>query len=158
MLSLLSKICKILNDYNVQYLIIGGTAVSYHGYSRSTILPNGKISDKYDFDIWYRPTLSNYINITKSLKKFNIEIGNDFSKFYFFQKEFNEYELDFLPYLEFITEKDNKKIFIDFYNKRDISRHNNVDIHFINKKNLIYIKKLSNRPKDIIDIEHLNNI
>lgn len=154
---LLSKICKILNDSNIIYLIIGGTAVAYHGYSRKTLLSNGEESDKYDFDIWYQPTIENYINIIKTLKYFDINFNdNDLSKFYVFRKEYDNYKLDLIPFLEFLDKKDNKKFFINFYNRRNISTINNINIHFINKEDLIYIKKLSNRPKVINDIKNLS--
>ena len=154
---LLSKICKVLNDNNVIYLIIGGTAVAYHGYSRKTTLPDGKESDKYDFDIWYQPTLKNYINIIKSLKYFDINFNdNDLSKFYIFRKEYDNYKLDLIPFLEKLDRKRCKKLFIQFYNRCYTSTINNIKLYFISKEDLIYIKKFSNRPKDIDDIKNLS--
>jgi hypothetical protein len=41
---LFSEFLKSLNDHGVDYLIIGGYAVGYHGYSRTTD----------DFDLWVR--------------------------------------------------------------------------------------------------------
>ena len=30
------EICKMLNQYGVEYLIVGGTAVGFHGYYRGS--------------------------------------------------------------------------------------------------------------------------
>lgn len=142
----LSKICRILNKYDVQYLIIGGTCVAFHGYSRSTILPNGQNVDKHDFDIWYRPTISNYANLIKVLKILNFDFEEDYTKFEIYRKEFNNYNLDFLPKpLEEISIKDSNKLFIDFYNNRDISNSIGTDINFLDIDDLIYLKKLTKR-------------
>ena len=42
--------CEILNKHEVEYLIIGGTAVAIHGYARPSMDPDGLYMDKYDID------------------------------------------------------------------------------------------------------------
>lgn len=155
----LSKICEILNKNNIQYLIIGGTCVTFHGYSRSTTLPNGQQIDKHDFDIWYRPTLSNYVNLIKVLKTLNFDFEEDYTKFENYRKEYNDYNLDFLPKpFEEIDNGNSNKLFIKFYNERDISDSTGIDINFLNIDDLIYLKSLSKREKDIKDLIELNKI
>ena len=151
----LSNICKVLNDFNVQYLIIGGTCVAYHSEYRSTTLSDGKKTDKYDFDIWYRPTLDNYVNLMKSLKIFGFKDINDYYKFEYFRKSYDDYQLDFLPTINDIPINDSKKKFKEYYNNRDISTINNINLYFLSKKDLISIKSNSDRPKDIGDIKLL---
>jgi len=43
-------ICKILDNHDVEYLIIGGTAVAIHGYIRLSTTPDGSILGKHDFN------------------------------------------------------------------------------------------------------------
>jgi len=143
----LSKICKVLNDNNVKYLIIGGTSVAFYGYHRKSIQPNGVESDKFDIDIWYKPSLDNYVNLLKSLKILNFDFEEDYTKFEYYRKEYDNYILEFLPGLE-----------QNYYNNKRIFSFNGADIHFISFDDLITIKKISNRRKDLIDIENLIKI
>ena len=43
------EILKVLNKHNVHFILIGGVAVNYYGFSR----PTG------DLDIWLEPTENN---------------------------------------------------------------------------------------------------
>jgi hypothetical protein len=52
----LLHVCKILHKHSVEFLIVGGTAVSLHGYYRHSTNSAGQILDKPDLDIWYYPT------------------------------------------------------------------------------------------------------
>lgn len=155
----LSYICKILNSNNVQYLIIGGTSVGYHGYSRITYSPDGKEIDKYDFDIWYNPTYSNNKNLLQALKQFGFNVKeNDITNFSFYSKNFEKYKLDILPkILNYENIIDSSKRFRLYYNNCDVSEYNDIDMLFINKNDLIESKKLIGRKKDIDDIDNLLN-
>jgi hypothetical protein len=51
---------QLLNENNVQYLIIGGYAVAYHGYPRYT----------KDIDVWVWIDPDNAKNIVKALTDF----------------------------------------------------------------------------------------
>ena len=44
------EVCKILNNHSVRYLIVGGTAVAYHGYFRWSVDSAGLASEKFDLD------------------------------------------------------------------------------------------------------------
>jgi predicted nucleotidyltransferase len=156
---ILKYVCEIFNKHKVKYIIIGGMAVAYHGHSRSTMLPNGQESDKFDIDILYQPTLTNNFNLIKSLKELGFDIhGSGSSSFPVYSKDFDEFGLDFLPYLPGLenTELSKKReLFSLYYNKRDISIYDGVKIPFISLDDLIEIKKFSSRPKDLEDIEEL---
>ena len=41
----LQRVLQLLNDHRVDYLVVGGYAVGYHGYPRATV----------DLDIWVLP-------------------------------------------------------------------------------------------------------
>ena len=58
-------VCQILNKNAVQYLIVGGTAVAFHGYFRWSQNPSGDPAEKFDLDIWYNPTYDNYFKLLK---------------------------------------------------------------------------------------------
>ena len=46
------EVCDILNKNDVQYLIVGGTAVAFHGYFRWSQNSLGQVAEKFDLDIW----------------------------------------------------------------------------------------------------------
>jgi len=74
--SLLS-VCRLLEKYNVGYMLIGGAAVALYGYYRHSINIHGELTDKPDIDIWYNPTYENYFNILNVMK----DLGQDISEF-----------------------------------------------------------------------------
>ena len=47
------QICRLLNKHEVDYILIGGWAVIYHGYPRATA----------DIDFLYKATIENYNNL-----------------------------------------------------------------------------------------------
>ena len=49
-----------LNNYKVDYMVIGAYAVNIHGYSRFTI----------DFDIWSNPEKKNSVRLLKAIEEF----------------------------------------------------------------------------------------
>lgn len=62
----LLTVCKLLDKFNVQYMLVGGAAVALNGYYRHSINTSGELTDKPDIDIWYNPTYGNYFNIPLS--------------------------------------------------------------------------------------------
>ncbi len=73
----LITLCKLLEKYNVRYMLIGGTAVALNGYYRNSINIAGELTDKPDIDLWYNPTYENYFNILNVME----ELGQDISEF-----------------------------------------------------------------------------
>ena len=53
---------KLLNSHNVEYLLVGGYAVGYHGYPRAT----------GDMDIWVAVSESNALKTAKVLIDFGM--------------------------------------------------------------------------------------
>lgn len=152
------EVCKALNDYTVQYLIVGGTAVGFHGYYRDTTDNMGKSINKHDFDFWFNPTLENYYNILKAVKS----LGRDVSRLEteiapnpkksFLKFEFNEFKIDFLPEIKGL------KTFNDSFSKRRESVVCDVHISIISFEDLLVTKQTNPRQKDINDILELKKI
>lgn len=65
----LLTVCKLLEKHNVQYILIGGTAVALNGYYRHSINIAGELTDKPDIDVWYNPTYGNYFNILNVMEE-----------------------------------------------------------------------------------------
>ncbi len=150
-------VCRTLNKFSVEYLIVGGTAVALHGYYRSSRNVAGQQVEKPDLDFWYNPTYSNYIRLLNALQ----DLGQDVTKYKeeqtpdplksFFRYEFEKYTIDFLPKLKASLK------FRSSFNKRETVTLDNTEIPFINYEDLILDKKTDARSKDITDIEQLAN-
>ena len=68
------RVCQILNKNEVHYLIVGGTAVAFHGYFRWSQNPAGAPTDKFDLDIWYNPAYDNYFKLLKALAELDQDV------------------------------------------------------------------------------------
>ena len=154
----LLTVCKLLEKHNVQYILIGGTAVALNGYYRHSINIAGELTDKPDIDIWYNPTYGNYFNILKVIE----ELGQDVTEFKneqspnprksFFKLYFEEFTFDILPEI-----KANIK-FLEANKRKETVELEETQIHFMNYFDLIEDKKATARKKDLEDIEQLKKI
>jgi hypothetical protein len=154
----LLTVCKLLNDYKVQYILIGGTAVALNGYYRHSINLAGELAEKPDIDIWYNPTYENYFNILKVIE----QLGQDITEFKnektpnprksFFKLTFEEFTVDILPEIK----ADIK--FLDAYKRKETAELEETPIHFMNYLDLIHDKKATARKKDFDDIDQLKKI
>jgi predicted nucleotidyltransferase len=57
---------KLLNSHNVEFLVIGGFAVGFHGYPRTTS----------DIDIWIRKTPDNVGRVVDAIREFGFNTPN----------------------------------------------------------------------------------
>ena len=55
---------RLLSEKNVKYVIVGGYAVGYHGYPRST----------GDMDVWVDSTEENADRLVRALKAFGFDV------------------------------------------------------------------------------------
>lgn len=149
------NVCKTLNKRSVEYLIVGGTAVALHGYYRLSRNDAGQVAEKHDLDFWYNPTYNNYFRLLDALedlgqnvKRFRDEITPNPKKS-FFKLEDEKFTIDFLPELPGLLK------FRQSFDQRVTSNIGEVEISFINLKDLLKNKQALGRPKDIEDIERL---
>ncbi len=99
----LLNICRILGKHQVQYLIVGGIAVGFHGFIRISTTSSGQPAEKQDFDLWYNPTYENYFRLLDALE----DLGQDVQEFKnertpqplrsFFKFNCPNFTVDFLP-------------------------------------------------------------
>ena len=148
-------VCKILNKNAVQYLIVGGTAVAFHGYFRWSQNSSGAPAEKFDLDIWYNPTYENYFSLLNSLG----ELGQDVTEFLeekspnplksYFRFNLEKFTLDFLPKLKGLSR------FRQSFEKKEIVSIRGVDMPIIGIDDLLQDKAINSRLKDLVDIKQL---
>lgn len=95
----LKRVCDTLNKNEVDYMVIGGIAVGYYGYQRVSGF-NPEI--KADLDFWYKPTITNYLNIVKSLVDLNVDTEPLSTRVFnpktsFLKIPHGSFHIDFLP-------------------------------------------------------------
>ena len=137
------ELLRLIEEHGIEYMIVGGYAVAYHGYPRFT----------KDIDLFFRLTSENALRLRQALVKFG-----------FHEKD--------LP-LDAFTTVGNVLTFgiaparVDLLNEIDgvtfdearpnavRGRYGNVDVTFIGLADLVKNKKATPRIKDKGDIEEL---
>lgn len=147
----IKELITALKKEKINYMIVGGYAVNFHGYSRNTV----------DIDLIIKFTLSN-------LKKMEILLNN--------MGLISKLPIDALSVFKFRDEyiKNRNLIAWNFYNEKDPTdqvdilithdvsdfksekfRVGDLEMKVISKDDLIKMKKKSGRDKDLLDIKEL---
>ncbi|MFT5618432.1 MAG: hypothetical protein ACI85I_001665 [Arenicella sp.] len=50
LIDILLSVCKLLEKHDVEYVIVGGVAISLHGYHRNSVNMAGELAEKPDLD------------------------------------------------------------------------------------------------------------
>ena len=134
---------QLLNSKEVDYLLVGGYAVSYHGYPRAT----------GDMDIWIAIHPRNAGKVVEALKEFGFGLPN-LSQDLFLEEE-RIIRMGMPPFrIEVFTTISG----VDFdkcYARRVTDIVDDVEIKFISLEDLKLNKQTSNRPKDVNDLLNL---
>lgn len=137
-----------LYDAHVEFMLIGGYAVIYHGYPRFTS----------DMDIWLKPDNENKKKVLSALRSYKITAEHiekvnefDFTKGHSFYVGENKNRIDFITHIVGVTynEADIKKVFLNIDGKK---------IPVIPFEHLILNKILAGRPQDKADVDMLRKI
>ncbi|HMI68106.1 MAG TPA: hypothetical protein VK517_18820 [Cyclobacteriaceae bacterium] len=150
----LNKVCKALSNHNVDYLVVGGAAVSYYGHKRPSAIIKSKPELKVDLDFWYNPTVSNFYNLLNALDDLAVDTA-DLRKIVFnpnrtFLKIPHEaFHTDFLPVMKGLSsyresKKRSEKVQID-----------GNELYIIGYDDLVLNKRSVNRQIDKIDLDEL---
>ncbi len=134
---------KLLNSHRVEYLLIGGYAVGYHGYPRAT----------GDMDLWVAIRQNNADKLVVVLKEFGLT-SPQLSANIFLQED-QIIRMGVPPMrIELLTTISG----VDFdscYSERIVDVIDNVEVHIINLKHLKQNKQASGRHKDLDDLQYL---
>lgn len=140
---------KALQDYHVDYIMVGGYATNLHGYQRFT----------GDMDIWLRDTPDNRKALRKAFKSCGMGDYPMIERMQFVPgwTEFhlnNGLRLDIMTGMKGLE----KYTFDECMEMASIADIDNVKIPFLHINQLIENKRIVNRPKDQLDVEALEQI
>jgi len=134
---------NILQNRGIQYLLIGGYAVGYHGYPRAT----------NDLDIWIAMEPANADKMVSALKEFGFDVP-ELSRELFLKKN-NIVRMGIAPIrIEILTTISGVE-FSDCFHERVIDQIDGIEVNIISLKQLKRNKKSSGRHKDLDDYENL---
>lgn len=134
---------KLLNAHQVEYLLIGGYAVSYHGYPRATV----------DMDIWIALQPANAERIVAVLKEFGFDLPELSPQL--FLKEWQVIRLGVPPVRIELATTVSGVNFNECYAERLTDILDGVKVNLISLRHLKINKKASGRHSDLADLENL---
>ena len=134
---------RLLNEFNVEYLLIGGYVVGYHGYPRATA----------DMDIWVDISLDNASKLVEVFNRFGMK--DPTVTIDLFQQRGKIIRMGVPPMrIEILTEIDGVN-FQECYNARLSVEIDGQMIDLISRNHLCQNKRASARHKDLNDLENL---
>lgn len=139
----LREFIELLNSHKIEYVVIGGHAVAFHGYPRYT----------GDIDFFICPTLENGQRLIEALTEFGF--GNIGIKAENFTEPNKIIQLGRPPNrIDLITSISGPD-FDEVWDSRIKSDLDGLPVHFIGAQCLIKNKQASHRGKDLVDVEKL---
>ncbi len=133
----------LCNQYNLEYLVIGGFAVSIHGYPRTT----------KDLDVCINKTEENANRIIKILNDFGF--GSLNFKIEDFLKDNIIAQLGYAPVRIDILNDLNGIDFNEAYKNKRVVNMNGIPVSFIGFNELILNKERAGRDQDLLDVKKL---
>jgi len=135
------QLLKSLKENRVEFVIIGATAFPVHGYSRATL----------DIDIFIKPDEENARRALKALREFGYDVS-DVSVDDLLTKKvlIRQYlvETDIHPVVEGV-------VFERVWQNKVRARFGKTFVWFASLDDLIKMKKVARRPKDLEDLKYL---
>jgi hypothetical protein len=136
---------RLLRAERVEYLLVGGWAVIYHGYPRPT----------HDIDIWIAVNDENADRVVRALRKFGFDVPLPVN---LFLKQDKILRFGSSPDLIEIMTSASGVHFDDCYRDRLETTLDSEPISLISLKYLRINKRAAGRLKDLADLEELPEI
>jgi predicted nucleotidyltransferase len=134
---------SLLNQFEVEYLVVGGYALAFHGKPRHT----------GDLDIWINISEINAAKMVNVLQDFGVgSLGLNQADFlkegYVSQIGYPPLRIDILNSIDGVS-------FPEAYQNKNILKLNDCEIVYIGLNDLIANKKASARSQDLTDLKQL---
>ena len=134
---------RLLNKQQVEFVIIGGYAVAFHGYVRAT----------QDMDIFFRSSDDNARKILRGLQNFGFSVDeailNDLCD------PGSIIRMGIPPVRIEMINTISSLSFNEVWERRIGGNYGNVAVNYISYADLLTNKKASGRPKDLADFDEL---
>lgn len=134
---------KLLNSKQVEYLLVGGYAVGYHGYPRATA----------DMDIWIAIHPRNAGKVVEVIREFGFAVEGLSEEL--FLKESNVVRMGVPPLRIEVLTTISGVSFEECYRERVTDIIDDIAVHLISLNHLKANKRAAGRLKDLSDLEYL---
>jgi predicted nucleotidyltransferase len=134
---------RLLNEHHVEYLLIGGYAVAYHGYPRATA----------DIDIWIARTPQNAERVVATLQAFGFALPELTADLFLAQEQIIRLGVPPIR-IELATGISGVR-FDECYATRVVDVLDGVPVNLIDLAHLKANKQAAGRHKDLDDLENL---
>jgi predicted nucleotidyltransferase len=137
------ELLQLLNEFQVEYLIVGGFAVMKYGEPRYT----------KDLDIWIHNSRQNSARLVEALTKFGAPLEHDEITVHTFTEAQVVYQIGIAPVrIDILTEITGVE-FGDAWRRRVASTFFGVPVNFISLDDLIANKQALGRSSDLKDLK-----
>lgn len=137
------ELLQLLNEFQAEYLIVGGFAVMKYGEPRYT----------KDLDVWVHNSPQNSARVVEALRKFGAPLDRDRITAQTFTEKQLVYQIGIAPVrIDILTEITGVE-FADAWRRRVASTFFGVPVHFISLDDLISNKKALGRNLDLKDLK-----
>lgn len=138
-----NELLKLFAAFQVEYVIVGGYALAFHGAPRYT----------GDLDLLVHANPDNGLRIVRALQEFGFEESNlaasDFGEAgRFVRLGHPPVRIDLLTSISGVSWE-------TVYANREIGKYGDLDVSFIGRSDFVANKRASGRTKDLADIEAL---
>lgn len=137
------ELLQLLNEFEVEYLIVGGFAVMKYGEPRYT----------KDLDVWIHNSRENSVRVVEALKKFGAPLDHDGVTSETFQEKQTVYQIGIAPVRIDILTQITGVDFSNAWKKRVASTFFGVPVHFISLDDLVANKQALGRSGDLKDLK-----
>jgi aminoglycoside-2''-adenylyltransferase len=136
------ELLQLLNEFEVEYLIVGGFAVMKYGEPRYT----------KDLDLWVNNSAENSLRLVPALKKFGAPVDHDQISAETFTESQVVYQIGVAPVRIDILTEITAVDFSDAWAKRVASTFFGVPVNFISLDHLLTNKRALGRTSDLADL------
>jgi len=137
---------RLLNKKKVEYLVVGGYAVAFHGYVRAT----------KDLDILFYNSRPNIQFIKQALNEFGFPVADlhDVA----FSEQGKIIRMGVAPVMIELINVISGVSFKTAWKNKVTGVYGKTKVFYISKPDLMKNKKASGRPRDIADVEELKRV
>jgi hypothetical protein len=136
------ELLQLFNEFQVEFLIVGGFAVMKYGEPRYT----------KDLDVWVNNSAQNSHKVVEALKRFGAPLAQDGVTPETFAENQVVYQIGIAPVrIDILTEITGVK-FADAWGKKVASTFFGVPVHFISFDDLVANKRALGRASDLRDL------
>jgi len=137
------ELLQLLNDFEVEYLIVGGFAVMKYGEPRYT----------KDLDVWVHNSPQNSIRVVGALKKFGAPLEHDGITAETFTEKLVVYQIGIAPVRIDVLTEITRVEFPNAWRKRVATTFFGVPVNFISLDDLKTNKQALGRSSDLKDLK-----